>query len=284
MYNKNMNGFKHIENEKGYIKIAAIDHRDSLKKLFPEYEFYKFKVECTEQFAPYCTSVLVDPEYGMGSVEKAKSLNLGVLMTREQSGMEETPYGRKNILYSQFSSEELKKMGANAIKLLIYYNTESLLAKDQRELAKKVYEEAHSAGLPLLLEIVTYPIEGEFYHKGDAIIKSIQELKGYADILKIEYPLEIFTGHIEEIRSAIPYLSQIHQIADNKPWVLLSRGMPFDSYIKALEVSKDEGCKGFAVGRAVWQELGNYTNWDDKANFIKTTAVDRVKKLSDLFN
>ena len=59
--------------------------------------------------------------------------------------------------------------------------------------------------------------------------------------------------------------------------------MPFDAYKKALIISKEEGCMGFAVGRAVWQELDEFSTKEERETFIKSTAVNRMKELSELF-
>lgn len=269
-----------LTNANGFIKIAAFDHRDSLKKLISEEKMSEFKSLCARLFSPYSTAILVDPEYGKDAIKIAQDQNKGILLGREQSGYTDSEEGRETVLYENFPSKTLKKMGATAIKLLIYFNPDAENTNDQIDIVKKVSEEAKEVDLPFLIEPITYQVDGHYYHRGDSIIKTVIALRNYCDILKIEYPVD---PEIEGVRSAIPYLNQISEELDI-PWVLLSRGMKFENYKKALILAKEAGCSGFAVGRAVWQEFSNFQTWEDQVKFMETTAVNRMKELSEIWN
>lgn len=269
-----------LTNENGYIKIAAFDHRDSLLKLVTKERMSEFKALCARLFSPFSTAILVDPEYGQESIQIAKTQNKGVLLGREESGYTDTEQGRNTVLYENFTSAKLKEMGATAIKLLVYFNPDAKNANDQIEIVKKVYEETKAVDLPFLVEPITYPVDGHYYHRGDAIIKTVVALKNYCDILKLEYPVD---PDVEGVRGAIPYLDQIsHELSI--PWILLSRGMKFENYKKALLLAKDSGCSGYAVGRAVWQEFSNFQTWEERVKFMETTAVNRMKEISEIWN
>ncbi|OGC47966.1 hypothetical protein A2713_01425 [candidate division WWE3 bacterium RIFCSPHIGHO2_01_FULL_35_17] len=269
-----------LTNANGYIKIAAFDHRDSLQKLISKERMSEFKSLCAMLFSRYSTAILVDPEYGAEAIKIAQSQNKGILLGREKSGYTDNPNGRKTELYEKFTALKLKEMGATAIKLLIYYNDDAENANDQIELVKKVSAESKAINLPFLVEPITYPVNGHYYHKGDSIIKAVMALKDHCDILKIEYPVD---PEIENTENALPYLEQISQEI-NIPWILLSRGMKFKNYKHALKLAKNSGCSGFAVGRAVWQEFSDFNSWEDKVKFMKTVAVDRMKELSEIWN
>jgi len=270
-----------LQDANGFIKIAAIDHRSSLKKILAEDKLEDFKGLCTENFAPFVTAILVDPEYGDKARESARQNNVSIILSREQSGYLQNPDGRVTELYSQFNSHKLKKMGASAIKLHLYYNADAANAADQRQVAEKVKMECVAADIPLLLEPVTYTVPDSPYHKGDAIMHAINDLRAFADILKLEFPIDV-DDETEDMDAAIPYLSAM-TIESKVPWILLSLGMQFDSYKKALGLSKDAGCNGFAVGRAVWQEIDRLSTWPSVEDFIKTTATDRMRQLAELF-
>ena len=269
-----------LTDSNGFIKIAAFDHRDSLGKILPEERMSDFKALCSKLFSPYSTAILVDPEYGEDSITIAKDQKKGILLSRAKSGYADNPDGRKTVLYKQFTSQRLKEMGATGIKLLVYYNASADNANEQVEIVKKVHEEAKQANLPFLIEPITYPVDGHQYHRGDATLRCVVDLRNHCDILKLEYPVD---PAIENIENAIPYLEQISSEA-MKPWVLLSRGMKFDKYKKALRLSKEAGCAGFAVGRAVWQEFSELSTWEEQVHFMETTAVNRMKELSDIWN
>ncbi len=269
-----------LTNENGFIKIAAFDHRDSLQKLISKERMSEFKSICAELFSPYSTAILVDPEFGADAIKIAQGQNKGILLGREKSGYTDNPDGRETELYENFTAMKLKEMGATAIKLLVYYNSDAKNAEEQIEIVKKVSAEAKEIDLPFLIEPITYPIDGHYYHQGDSIIKAVTDLKNHCDILKLEYPVD---PKIEDIENAIPYLEQISEEI-NIPWILLSRGMKFDHYKHALKIAKTSGCSGYAVGRAVWQEFSDFGSWEDKVKFMKTVAVDRMKEISETWN
>ncbi|PIR42452.1 hypothetical protein CO058_02625 [candidate division WWE3 bacterium CG_4_9_14_0_2_um_filter_35_11] len=269
-----------IANTNGYIKIAAFDHRSSLVKLITEEKMSEFKVLCAQLFSPYSTAILVDPEYGKEAITIAKNNNIGVLLSREQSVSGDDTEERRIFLSEKYTASRLKSLGATAIKLFFYYNRDASNSLEKINIIKALHEETKNADLPLLIEPVTYAVDGYAYHRGDATLRAVKDFCGHCDILKLEYPID---PEIEGVRSAIPYLNQISEEIDI-PWVLLSRGMKFENYKKALILAKEAGCSGFAVGRAVWQEFANFDSWEDKVKFMETIAVNRMKEISEIWN
>jgi tagatose 1,6-diphosphate aldolase len=270
-----------LQNRNGYIKIAAMDHRDSLKKFIPEDKLSDFKNLIAQVFAPYSTAVLVDPEYGLPAIESAKKMNLAMLLTREETGYLDNPDGRTTELYKEFDSRKLKEMGADAVKLLLYFNNNASNFQQQLDVVKKVREETLMENIPFLIEPITYEIKDTGYVKGEQIVEAVKELDHLCDILKLEFPIDVLEDG-SNIPSGSEWLDQISDVI-TVPWVLLSRGMKFDNYKSALKLSKQHGCSGYAVGRAVWQEISEQKSWDDIETFIKTTALNRMKELSGIY-
>lgn len=269
-----------ISDKNGYIKIAAFDHRDSLKKYVSEVHFQSFKELLTKEFGPLSTAVLVDPFYGQKAIIHASRNNIPLILTREESGYTDNPQGRVTVL-NHYPADELKGMCASAIKLLLYFNPQAENATQQIKVLKQVKTECEEANLPLILEPITYPIDPKNYDKAEMILETLKQVKDYADVLKIEYPVDPKTDSLEK---AVPYLKEFTKILGDKPWILLSRGaMEFETFKKAVQISKDNGSKGYAVGRAVWQELTANRNWDSTEEFIKTIGVKRMKELSEIF-
>ena len=280
------------------IKIFAIDHRGSLKKILDESLLSKFKLFTTQTFAPYNTAVLVDPEYGHDTIQFAKDHRLEILLTREKTGYSDTDEGRVLTLYEEFTAKRLKEMGANAIKLLFYYNSKAPNKFDQLTLLKKVKSEADEVNLPLLVEPITYPLNDyEKFNRGTETLLAIKDIQPHCDILKIEFPTNINFHKLFEdmpedldkqintgLNEGIKYLEKFPTLI-NKPWVLLSRGMPFDVYIEALKLSKQYGASGYAVGRAIWQEVAEMnSNWQEIEGFITTIALERMQETSAVFD
>lgn len=269
-----------LQTKEGLIKIAAFDHRDSLTKYVPQDKLSEFKTLCVETFAPYSTGILVDPESGLEAVKKSNEVGVSGIFSRELSGYTDTPQGRNTELNPNFPSKKLKELGAEAIKLLIYYNHTADNAEYQRNIVKQVKEEADEVNLPLLLEIITYPANTSIeLTKLDLTKQAILDLRDYADILKLEYPFDPISRDFEADQDILLEISKLC----SKPWVLLSRGgMDFETFKKAVVVCNRYGALGYAVGRAVWQDLKDIEKWEDKVNFIKTTAKQRMQELSTL--
>ena len=91
-----------------------------------------------------------------------------------------------------------------------------------------------------------YPLPGEDLsgkRREDAIIEAARALNELdIDLLKLEYP-----GSPEGCRRLASVL--------DRPWAVLSAGVPFDDFTEVLRVAFDEGgASGFIAGRSVWRE------------------------------
>lgn len=276
-----MKDLSKLQTPDGLIKIAAYDHRDSLTKYVPAEKLSEFKTLCTTNFGPYSTAILVDPEYGKEAIEKSNELNISSILSREISGYTDTPQGRNTQLYNEYTSERLKEMGAEAIKLLIYYNYAAENAEYQLNVVKQVKAEADSINLPLLVEIITYPNNnGENISRLDLTKHAIIDMRDYTDVFKLEYPYETAGRNFEQDHET---LAEITNLCGDIPWVLLSRGgLDFEAFKKAVIACQKAGASGYAVGRAIWQEIKDLETWDEKKKFIETIGAERMKELSTI--
>ena len=111
---------------------------------------------------------------------------------------------------------------------------------------REVVADCAAVGIPSVIENLVYPLEGEDFtgkRREDAIIEAARALNEIdCDLLKLEYP-----GSPEGCR-------RLAEILD-RPWAVLSAGVPFDEFTQVLEVAFDEGgASGFIAGRSVWRE------------------------------
>lgn len=149
-------------NQQGKIIIAALDHKESLKKLLPESELAEFKRRMTEILLPEVSAILLDPEYGR---EAAKLVTgKALIYNLEESGK----CKEKLSLHPNWGVIQAKAAGAVGVKLLWFYRP------NEKEAVKKIGEECRKEGMIFLLEVFNCP-ESELEDFG-------------ADILKLKFP------------------------------------------------------------------------------------------------
>lgn len=157
-----MSNLAGLVNDQGRIVIAALDHRESLKKLLPETELAGFKTRMTEILLPEVSAILLDPQYGR---EAAKLVgNKALIYNLEESGK-----GKEKLsLMLNWGVKQAKAAGAVGVKLLWYYRAE------EKEAVKQIGEECRREEIIFLLEVFDCP-ENELEEFG-------------ADVLKLKFP------------------------------------------------------------------------------------------------
>src|SRR5665213_2267677 len=122
---------KKLSNKDGIIAAAAMDQRGSLQKSLASAKgvdpkaitwdmMSEFKTAVTRILTPHASAILLDPEYGLEAA-KARSSNAGLLLAYEHSGYDNTKPGRLPDLLPHVSVKRIVDMGADAVKILIYY-------------------------------------------------------------------------------------------------------------------------------------------------------------------
>ena len=65
----------------------------------------------------------------------------------------------------------------------------------------------------------------------------------------------------------------------DRPWAVLSAGVPFDEFTKVLQVAFDEGgASGFIAGRSVWRESLQLSG-AEREQFLVDVARPRLERL-----
>lgn len=257
----------------GHIKIAAIDHRGSLKESMhpdnPEkttdQEIINWKKRLIELYKDYVSVILIDPIYGTKLLDTSAPCSW--MMSMEKTGYRGGKEARVTELLPKWSVVQAKKAGAVAVKLLLYFDPENKsLAEKQKETALKLAEECQKEGMIYLLEPLSYLVEGSREKEVLSIAEALKEIP--VSIWKFEYP-----GTYEACKKITKMM--------NKPWVLLSAGMKYDQYKEALRIAMSAGASGFAVGRALWQEFGEY-HGEEREKYFVEVALPRMIELGSI--
>ncbi len=291
-------GLKRIANEKGLLTITAMDHRGSLKKaLNPENpnavsyeEMVTLKKQIARHLAPVSSALLLDPEYAAAELiaNDIVPRDTGILVAIEKSGYSGTSNARVTEILPGWSVEKIKRMGADAVKMLLYYNPDAGdLAKRQEELVMRVAEDCKKFDIPFLLEPITYPLDPNMDAKGpefakqkpDLVIRSADRLSGLGiDVLKAEYPVISAHHHDEEEQYK---LCKELDSASQVPWALLSAGVDYETFFRQVTIASEAGASGFLAGRAIWQEVPKLPP-EERERFLQTTSVMRLKNIANV--
>lgn len=248
----------------GIFNILALDHRQAVKKIFfdrpdPYAEAVSFKRDVVRTLTPLSTAVLLDPSIGAGPCLTDYSLpgSCGLIVTVEASGYEGPSHRRISRLPADWNVGRIKRMGASAVKLLVYYHPQAENAAEMRELVQFVSEECRRFDVALFLEVLTYSpnpdvnklTRDEF---AEAVVQSAADLTPLgADVYKAEFPIDV-----KNQPDPARWLESCRLLNDASviPWVILSAGVDYDVFAQQAIIACQAGASGILAGRAIWKE------------------------------
>jgi tagatose 1,6-diphosphate aldolase len=148
----------------GTFCIMALDHRQALIKALARYgdktveECIRFKKQVVQALSPNSTAFLMDPVLGAGPAVADNNLSgsTGLIVSVEETGYAGPSHARISRLPAGWNVEKIKRMGASAVKFLVYFNPEAETAGAMKELTSQVVEECKRCDIALFLEILTY--------------------------------------------------------------------------------------------------------------------------------
>jgi tagatose-1,6-bisphosphate aldolase len=283
-------GLAQCASDNGVFCILALDHRQAVIKAFSRHgdkafeESVNFKKQVIRALSPYSTAFLLDPVIGAAPAIAGHVLpgTVGLIVTVEESGYAGPSFARVSRLPEHWNIEKIKRMGASAVKLLIYYHPEAETAGAMQEFLSQVSQDCTHCDIPLFLEVLTYSpsLAGETLsdeRRRDAIMLSVEELTPIGgDVLKVEFPAGL--GESRRIwEDACRSISQASCI----PWVLLSAGVDCEIFLEQTAVACANGASGILAGRAIWKEALSLDGKERNA-FLDEIAQNRLKGLSEL--
>ena len=311
--------FEHIQacsNEQGIIAAAAMDQRGSLKKSIEKIrgksiedsDLTEFKKRVTKVLTRYSSAILMDPEYGLPALPE-RAPGTGVLLAYEKTGYDVSVKGRLPDLLDVWSVRRLVEAGADAIKILLYYNSydDEHVNSLKQAFIERIGAECTALDVPFFLEPLAYDDrydEGglEFARlKPDYVSRYMEEFskpRYGIDILKVEIPINVaflsgsraFKGGeaaydrqaaLEHFRSAASFAK--------KPFIYLSAGVDDDVFRENLELAAEAGVSysGVLCGRATWKEgipIFAKDGPDALENWLLDRGVKNIEALNEVVN
>jgi len=281
-------GLQLLSSKRGTFTCLALDHRQNLRRANPAFvddaELSRFKLDVTKALAHRATAVLLDPEVSAAQAiaQRVVPNNVGLVVAVESTGYTGDATARHAQIIPGWNVKKAKRMGANAIKLLVYYHPDSPTAKEIEDFTANVAEECRQRDLVLMLEPLSYSLDESkklsSEEKRYVVVETARRLTLLgADILKAEFPLDVTESDQGLWKEACAEISAASPI----PWILLSAAVEYDVFLRQVTMACNAGASGIAVGRAVWKEAVTMDG-DERLKFLRTTAKYRISRLTSL--
>ncbi len=287
-------GLQALSTPRGAVSVLALDQRNNLRQALDPRDpasvsdaaMSAFKIDVVSAVAPAASATLLDPEVGAAQCIAAAALpgRSGLMVALEATGYTGGPTARNSQILQGWSVAKSRALGADAVKLLIYYHPGAETAAAIEAFVREVAAECRAADLTLCLEPLSYALDASQKKlKGaemrEVVIETARRLVvPGVDVLKAEFPLDI-TAEPDEHRWAEACAELT--AASAAPWILLSAGVDYDTYLRQVRVACLAGASGVAAGRAVWKEATALTG-PERAMFLRTTARERMARLTAL--
>ena len=235
----------------------------------------EFKAIVTKVLTKHASAILMDPEYGLPALAQ-RAPGTGVLLAYEKTGYDVSVQGRLPDLLSNYSVRRIKAAGADAVKILLYYNPadDAAINEVKHAFIERIGSECVAEDIAFFLEPITYDDTiGDEKSLAFAKVKP-KHVTAYmaefskpqygVDILKVEVPvnvkfvegMRVFGGEKAYSREEAKELFQQAASVATKPFIYLSAGVTDEIFRETLELAAEAGTpfSGVLCGRATWQD------------------------------
>lgn len=234
--------------------ILAIDHGSGLRRQFEslggpvtDEEILTAKLAVVRTLGARCSALLAD-------LSLARQANFPSVAGTHQGGLlisvDEADYDDTSqpppAIPDQRQLEEARRLGASALKVVLYYDREAGDADERCRRISDIARTSHDAGFPLLVEPLPFGTANDSTWPVDLVAGDMAACD--ADIVKVPLP----DG---EALNTLELARRITNRIASTPWILLSSGSAFPAFIEKLTMAMEGGASGFAAGRSLWGDL-----------------------------
>ena len=273
----------------GHFVILAADHRQNLRAALQpsgpdrlDYAvFADFKGAIAKTLATSASAILLDPEFGLGESLASGALGrTGLIVSLEETGYGGASQDRLSKLVPGWTTEKAVRVGADAVKLLVYYHPRAASASVQEDLVQRTADECQKLEIPLFLEPLSFPLESSTRlssrQRTEVVVETARRLTPLGvDVLKAEFPIDPIE---EPDRTVWSDACKELAAATTVPWVLLSAGVSFDEFLLQTQIACASGASGVMAGRAIWTEATGLMG-NERLSFLTSVAMDRLRTL-----
>jgi len=251
--------------------IIAMDQRNTLRRMFTavgldasDDDLRIAKADVARVLTPAATGLLSDPTYGVPAITEAKALapNCGLLIAAEPSERRSYQGEPRTHRDPDLDAQWVLDQGGDALKFFVQLRAdrpaaapgEPDLVAETLAVCEEIIRDCRATGVPVVIENLVYVRPGD-----DLDI----------DLLKLEYP-----GSPQGCRRLAAIL--------DRPWAVLSAGVPFDQFTDIIRIAANEGgASGFIAGRSVWREVVSLVG-HQRQEFLTYVALPRLERLIDV--
>jgi len=294
-------GMRRLADASGHWKMVAIDQRTPIFGPIaaargvaepPFDDVAEVKRLLAHHLSPHASAILMDPLYAYPRCISEVPASCGLMLSYEHSVTENTPKGRKSVPIPGWSVAKTRRIGADAVKVLVWYRADAAsdICAHQEAFVRAAGEACRRHDMVMLLEVLIYPLPGEDpaafeANRTQLVLDSIKPFcdPSYGvDIFKLEPPGPIH--HVPDPQGTAALALQGHYDAMAamlpKPWVMLSAGAGADDFIRSMHYAYRSGAAGYLAGRAIWSEA--FKHFPDYAAMSQSLATESVRILAQL--
>lgn len=301
-----------VSNRNNVIAALAIDQRGAIKKMMAKVDPEKateqmivdFKIAVSKELTKYSSSILLDPEYGLPA-SKVRDKDAGLLVAYEKTGYDANAVGRLPDLLPIWSAKRLKEEGADAVKILLYYDIDEgdEINEQKHAFVERIGSECVAEDIPFFLEIISYDAniddaKSKEYakvkpHKVNDAMKLFSADRYNVDVLKMEVPvnMDFVEGYGEEVvytRDEALKLFKEQSDCSPLPFIFLSAGVSAEMFQETLRFAKEAGStfNGVLCGRATWAKgVDAFMESEEKGyEWLKSEGRKNIEDLNEVIH
>ena len=277
----------------GHFNVLAIDHRANLRALLDraaatpisDRDFVDFKLLVLRHLLGPSSAVLTDPGYGLGPgvANGVIEGRTGLISPIEVTDYTPHPSHRQTNFMPGWSVGRIKRMGGAGVKLLLYYHPDADNAAGQRQIVADIVAECARHDIPFFLEPVTYSLDPDAALDSDELWRVVVDMAATfsemgVDVLKLQFPVDPSqNSNLSDWEKACMEVDAVCRV----PWVLLSAGVDFETFLDQARTACEAGASGVMVGRAVWSEAVEL-NGEERRDFLMNIGRRRMDKLAEV--
>ncbi|VWX61064.1 Tagatose-bisphosphate aldolase [Burkholderiales bacterium 8X] len=300
---------RRLSDERGFFKMTAVDQRPGVEALVrgrrgtdkASFEDVgEAKRVLIQTLSPHSTAMLLDPGYAYPYAALQTDPRRGLLLTYEQWDSDETPGGRKTYGYPDWSVEKIKRLGADGVKLMLWWRPDASeeVKAHQRALVEQVGRDCRRHDIAFLLEPLLYPLgsegsaaryEEDAGKRPEMVIDTAREFRDERygiDIFKMESPIaaaQVPDPDGPDSAECQRWFDELGRTLD-RPWVMLSAGAGMEPFRRIVAHAFRAGASGYLAGRAIWWKTfeSSFPDWTAMREGIERDGIPYAKQLHAL--